>query len=61
MTKKSEEIFSLNANCCHRNIQSNKSNTSNIVKHIFEHSFYDVQEGIDDVEAFLKENGEDLM
>jgi len=41
--------------------KSNKIDTSNKVKNIFEDSFYDVQEKIDDVEAFLKENGEDLM
>ena len=41
--------------------KSNKSDTSNKVKNIFEDRFYDVQEEIDDAEAFLKENGEDLM
>ena len=41
--------------------KSKKSDTSNNVNNIFEDSFYDVQEEIDDVEAFLKENGEDLM
>ena len=41
--------------------KSDKSDTSNKVKNIFEDSFNDVQEEIDDVEAFLKENGEDLM
>ena len=41
--------------------KSDKSDTSNKVKNIFEASFNDVQEEIDDVEAFLTENGEDLM
>ena len=41
--------------------KSNKGDTSNKVDHIFEGSFHDVQEEIDDVEDFIKEKGENLM
>ena len=41
--------------------KSKKRDTSIKVNNIFEGRFHDVQEEIDDVEAFLKENGEDLM
>ena len=40
--------------------KSKKRDTSIKVNNIFEGRFHDVQEEIDDVEAFLKEN-EDLM
>jgi len=35
--------------------------TSNKAENIFEDSFDSTQEEIDDVEDFIKENGEDLM
>jgi len=41
--------------------KSNKRDTPNKVDNIFEGSFHDMQEEIDDVEDFFKENGEDLM
>jgi len=33
----------------------------NKVDNIFEGDFYDMQEDVDEVEDFIKENGEDLM
>ena len=44
-----------------KGFKSNKGDTSNKVDNIFEGSFHDMQEDIDDVEDFIKENGEDLM
>jgi len=41
--------------------KSNKRDTSNKADNIFEGSFHGMQEEIDDVEDFIKENGEDLM
>ena len=44
-----------------KGFKSNMGDTSNKVDNIFEGSFHDMQEEIDDVEDFIMENGEDLM
>ena len=41
--------------------KSNKVDSWSEEDNIFEGSFHDMQEEMDDVEDFIKENGEDLM